>query len=66
MKEAQVRTVIGHWVDEPDTSYAVLVSLGSWDEQEDLRDTKIFYYTDGAPIKVGDIIASDFCVTEVR
>lgn len=58
-------TVTGHWVDEPDTEYSVRVSLGSWDGQENEADRNIFYYTDGEPIKVGDIIANDFVITEI-
>lgn len=57
--------VTGHWVDEPDTEYSVRVSLGSWDGQESEADRNIFYYTDGEPIKVGDIIANDFVITEI-
>lgn len=63
--KAEIVTISGHWVDEPATTYIVRVSLGSWDEQEDARDSQIFYYTDGEPLKVGDVIASDFVVTEI-
>ena len=63
--KAMVMNVIGHWRDEPDTEYSVLVSLGAWDGEEDEADGNIFYYTDGEPIKVGDIIANDFVITEI-
>lgn len=63
--KAKIVTVNGHWVDEPAITYTVRVSLGSWDEQEDERDSQIFYYTDGEPLNVGDVIASDFVVTEI-
>lgn len=61
-----VVNVIGHWVDAPDTEYSVRVSLGSWDGQEDEADRNIFYYTDGAPFCVGDVIAGDFVITKIH
>lgn len=63
-----METVIvnGYWIDQPDTERSVRVSLGSWDGQEDEKDLTIFYYTDGAPLSVGDVIARDFVVTEIN
>ena len=64
MNALKIKTVDGHWIDET-TVYTVNVSLDSWDGQEDEKDRDIFYYTDGDPIKVGDIIANDFVITEI-
>lgn len=66
MKEQTIVNVRGHWVDDPATEYSVLVSLGSWDGRETEEDSRIFYYTDGEPLNVGDVIASDFRVTEIQ
>lgn len=63
--ENQIVTVTGHWVGHPSNKYTVNVSLGEWDGVEDEADRKIFYYTDGEPLKVGDIIAGDFVVTAI-
>ena len=61
----QIITVTGHWTDDPSNKHTVAVSLGEWDGVEDETDRGIFYYTDGEPLKVGDIIASDFVVTAI-
>lgn len=63
---SNLQTISGHWLDQPETNYTVLVSLGSWDGVEDDIDQKIFFYTDGDPIKVGDIVAGDFIITEIH
>ena len=63
--ENQIVTVTGHWTDDPSNNYTVAVSLGEWNGVEDETDRGIFYYTDGQPLKVGDIIASDFVVTAI-
>lgn len=65
MKKQMIVHVRGHWIDDPATEYSVLVSLGSWDERETEEDRRIFYYTDGEPLNVGDVIASDFRVTAI-
>lgn len=52
-------------MDLPTIEYSVLVSLGSWDGQETEEDRNIFYYTDGEPLSLGDVIAGDFRVTEI-
>ena len=56
--------VSGHWTDEPQRVFDVLVSLDSWDGDE--NDHHVFYYTDGEPINVGDIIAEDFVITQIK
>jgi hypothetical protein len=61
-----LKTITGFWNDEPQHALTVTVSLGTWNEQEDLSDLGIFYYTDGDPIKVGDIIAEDFTITSIQ
>jgi hypothetical protein len=61
-----VKKISGHWIDQPDAKYTVLVSLGSWNGIEDEADRNIFFYTDGEPIKVGDIVASDFVITRIH
>lgn len=73
-----LRFVIGQWTETiPDASTTtydilekgemiVLVSLGSWNGQTDERDARIFYYTDGDPIKRGDTICDgDFFITHI-
>ncbi len=61
----KIQTVDGHWLDD-DTVYTVRVSIDSWNGIEDDEDASIFYYTDGDPIEVGDIIASDFVITKIH
>ena len=61
-----IKTISGHWIDQPATTYTVKVSLGSWNGIEDEADRNIFFYTDGEPINVGDIVASDFVVTAIH
>jgi len=65
----ELRFVKGQWVDTiPDASaqMIVIVSLGSWDGQEDERDASIFYYTDGDLLKRGDTICDgDFIITDI-
>ena len=61
-----IKTISGHWLDQPETNYTVLVSLGSWDGVEDEKDRNIFFYTDGEPINVGDIVAGDFVITAIH
>ena len=63
MKDATVINVEGYWQDSPDTRYWVNVSLGSWDGYEDAKDRDIFYYMDGEPLNIGDVIADNFVVT---
>ena len=63
MKDAKVINVEGYWQDSPDTRYWVNVSLGSWDGYEDEKDRDIFYYMDGEPLNIGDVIADNFVVT---
>ena len=63
MKDAKVISVEGYWQDSPDTRYWVNVSLGSWDGYEDAKDRDIFYYMDGEPLNIGDVIADNFVVT---
>ena len=53
----------GHWIDEPTRVVTALVSLGSWDGNED--DQRIFYYMDGEPLTEGSVIALDFVVDRV-
>jgi hypothetical protein len=60
-----IKTIEGHWQDDPATRYCVNVSLGSWDGIEDEKDRDIFYYMDGEPLRVGDVIANDFVVTNI-
>ena len=62
----QIKTITGHWIDQPETNYTVLVSLGSWDGVENDFDRKIFFYTDRESIQVGDVVAGDFVVTEIH
>lgn len=64
--ESKVVTVEGHWMEEPERTYSVRVSLGSWDGVEDEKDRDIFYYTDGQPLNIGDVIADDFVITAIE
>ena len=61
----QIITATGYWAEAPNHTYTVKVSLGTWNERDDLADLGIFYYTDGEPLKVGDIIAEDFIITTI-
>ena len=67
----ELRFVLGQWTDlhpslNPTEQLMVLVSLGSWDGQEDERDARIFYYTDGDQLKRGETICDgDFTITEM-
>ena len=63
---SNIRTVSGYWLDQPEVIYTVKVSLDSWDGIEDEKDLEIFFYTDGDPIEVGDIIAHDFVITKIH
>jgi hypothetical protein len=58
--------VEGYWEDNPEDVFTVKVAYGSWDEVEDDEDQSIFFYLDGAPIKVGDTLAEGFIVTEIN
>ena len=50
----------------PHKEMMVIVSLGSWNEKVDERDARIFYYTDGRPLKRGDTICDgDFIITDM-
>ena len=55
----------GYWKDNKENFYGMMVSDQEWDGLEDAKDEKIFFYTDGEDVKVGDVIASDFVVTAV-
>jgi hypothetical protein len=70
MSKYETVTVDGYWEDDkenPRTGY--LVALGDWDgeedDEEDDEDDSIFFYLDGAPLKVGDVIAGGFVVTAI-
>ena len=58
-------TVTGYWLDEPHQECTYQVALGSWDGNHDAADEAIFYYMDGEPLNVGDVIAGDFRVTSI-
>jgi len=57
--------VEGRWEEGTDV-FAVLFSDDSWDGVEDAEDERIFYYTDGEPVKVGDVVADGFVITNVN
>lgn len=61
-----IHSVTGYWIDEPAHKFNVLVSLDSWDGNEDEADQQIFYYTDGEPIYVGCVIAEDFVISSIE
>jgi hypothetical protein len=67
MSKYETITVDGYWDDShkvPRTGY--VVALGSWDGEEDDEDQSIFYYMDGEPLNVGDVIADCFVVTKIN
>jgi len=67
MKKYKTYSADGYWEDETDGSiFTVLLSDNSWDGIEDEEDQKIFYYTDGEPVKVGDVISDGFVITDVH
>jgi len=45
--------------------FDVEIALGSWDEEEDAEDERIFFYMDGQPLEVGMIISDGFLVTYI-
>ena len=55
--------VTGHWENTED-EMTVTVHPGSY-RDGDPFDEFIFFYMDGKPLKVGDIIAGNFVVTEI-
>jgi hypothetical protein len=61
-----LKTITGFWNDEPQRMLTTTISLGAWDEQDDLKDLDIFYYMDGNQASVGDIIAESFTITEIE
>jgi hypothetical protein len=65
MPKYKTVSVEGHWEDDPENTSTVKVALGEWDEVEDDEDQSIFYYMDGEPLKVGDVIAEGFVVTAI-
>ncbi len=58
--------VVGYWEDEPERLCDYLVAMEEWDEVEDAEDEEIFFYMDGRPLKVGDVISEGFVVTEIE
>lgn len=58
-------TVEGHWEDNVDSTFTLKVALGEWDGIEDAEDEDIFYYMDGKPLNVGDVISDGFVVTAI-
>jgi len=57
--------VEGRWEEGTDV-FTVLFSDDSWDGVEDAEDERIFYYTDGEPVNVGDVVADGFVITNVN
>jgi hypothetical protein len=56
----------GYWEDDTNKDIlSVLLSDNSWDGIEDEEDRKIFYYTDGKPVKIGDVISDGFVITNI-
>jgi hypothetical protein len=53
----------GYWTDTKEPFHQRVVSDGSWDELEDAKDERIFFYTDGLPM-VGKHL--DFVITEAE
>jgi hypothetical protein len=45
--------------------FDVEIALGSWDEQEDAEDERIFFYMDDKPLEIGMIISDGFLVTYI-
>lgn len=45
--------------------FDVEIALGSWDEQEDAEDERIFYYMDNEPLEIGIILSDGFVVTHI-
>ena len=44
----------------------VNVALESWDEEEDAEDESIFFYMDGKPLEVGQIISDGFVIVDIE
>ena len=56
----------GYYADEPERIYTVAIALESWDGVEDAEDESIFYYMDGKPLKVGDIISDGYVIVDIE
>jgi len=67
----QTMNCVGFWLPTDPTAKTVdfldvQIAKGDWDEIEDADDERIFFYMDGQPLKVGDIISDGFVVTEIN
>jgi len=67
----KTKRCVGFWLPTDPTAKEVLfldvrIAEGSWDEIEDADDSRIFYYMDGQPLKVGDIISDGFVIVEIN
>lgn len=65
MPKYETVTVEGHWEDNPEYTFEVKLALGDWDGIEDAEDEDIFYYMDGEPLNVGDVISDGFVITAI-
>ena len=65
MSKYTTSEVEGYWQDTPEETRVYRVALEGWDEEEDEEDETIFYYMDGKPLAVGDVISDGFVVTSI-
>ena len=56
--------ITGHWEDDPQTSFDMIIDSGEWDGDE--NDPHVFFYMDNEPIKVGDVISDGFVVDSIN
>lgn len=62
----QIRECEGHWLDDPESVYAVRIALDEWDGIEDSEDQEIFYYMDGSSLEVGTVVSEGFLITNIE
>jgi hypothetical protein len=53
----------GYWKDTKENFNGMVISDQEWDGLEDAKDERIFYYTDGFPVK-GD--HGEFVIQEIE
>lgn len=62
---SNVIEVEGYWIDQPNVgTMNVLVSTASYPDDDEDDSDDIFWYTDGDPVNVGDML-DQFRVTKV-
>ena len=66
MRKYEFKDCEGYWDDDPESIFTVRIALGEWDGIEDDEDQEIFWYMDGYPLRVGDVISDGFVITNIE